>query len=109
MKKLLALILIATIALSGCAFVRGGLQFVDEKVCPTIEMAKEAVVAAGFLRAYPQFAAAFAVFSFLSTGGCATAKQIRQALEDYDQVKVPLRGVGQVKPELKALRAAVRN
>jgi hypothetical protein len=107
MKRPLALILIVTLALSGCAAIMAGMKVVDTKICPTVEMAKEGAIAAGFLTAYPQFALAYGIFDLLSKGICVANSQLLKALADYDAVVPTVKGVGQVKPELRALRAAV--
>lgn len=113
MKKLLAVTLILAMALSGCAaipYIMNGMTVVEEKICPTMEMAKQALMAAGFLQAYPQFAGAFAIFDLLSKGICVANSQLLAAIKDYNTIPVPSAGVkmGMIKPSIDSLVAAVK-
>ena len=111
MKKLVAILICVTLLnVAGCmnGYVLNGMKVVDEKICPTMGMVNEAIIASGYLLGYPQYAVAYAVFSFIAKGGCATNKQILAALLDYNKVPVEVKGVGHVKPALPLLWAAVK-
>jgi len=123
MKRLVILMLVLSLALSGCAVlntgkvikdtVNQGVIIVDEKICPTLETVKDTVEAATFLwpliAANPKLYEIWLVFDSFSTGVCYYASQLREAMVVFDQA-APLQ-VGRAvmaKPQLKALRAAVK-
>lgn len=112
MKRIMSGLLVACLCLSmvGCSinlrdlFYRG-IVVMDEQVCPTVEMAKEAASAALYLLNIVGLYQYYQIFDNLSKGICVTVKQWREAMDAFDKVpiKYSMTGVSQ-KPVLIALR-----
>ena len=127
MKKIagIFLCLVVSISLIGCCTktlpngqlsrnplncVKPVVNTVDKTICPTLETGKEAVAAAGFLKAYPELYAAFLVFDNFSKGVCYLASQLNAALAAYDSAPLPagMAKIGAQKPDVSAIRQAVK-
>ena len=119
MKKLACVILIVTLALSGCAVlqkINPILAKAQAWICdPAADQVLDAVSALAFIQGNPAIAAgiggAIEVFKNIRDKVCVSLPQIADAISKFDAAVAGLRAKGMAYrevPKLAALRAAVK-